>query len=574
MFIFKGKPSRGSIHPDYVPSIFTYHKPSQVTVSPRYLRSVYRSKKPLSLREKKAEIDDQVREKTQGIDDDMARADGEREDTEMDDDTARADGERGETEVDDDTARADGEREDTEMDDDTARADGERGETEVDDDTARADGERGETEVDDDMATADGEREDTEMDDDTATADGERGEIQDTTGMNGDTEREMIRQSLEFNDDTESLMAEKEFEIGYLQIINDVLNEENINLKEENVKFKEENMKLKKIVVGLKSNIVVTANSLQKCRQGVLLTKKYGPHLDECDSKVCFYTGLPTYKVYYGLFKLLEQLMNKDSSKSSCSLFDEFLLVLTKLRLGIPSGDLAYRADISTSYMSQIFQKWINLMSVELKCLVAWPDPEKLRETLPCSFKKHYANTVCIVDCFEIYTERPVAFEARAATYSNYKKHNTVKVFIAITPTGSISFISQAWGGRVSDKEITQKCGFLDLINFGDCVMADRGFNIADDLALCGAHLVIPAFTRGKSQLPQQEVEKSRQIARVRIHVERVIGQLRKKYRILKNTLPVNLIKCPSDRSRSNCMIDRILIVAAALTNLSNSIVT
>ena len=104
--------------------------------------------------------------------------------------------------------------------------------------------------------------------------------------------------------------------------------------------------------------------------------------------------------------------------------------------------------------------------------------------------------------------------------------------------------------------------------------MADRGFNIADDLALCGAQLVIPAFTRGKSQLSQQEVERSRQIARVRIHVERVIGQLRKKYRILKNTLPVNLIKCPSNRSRSNCMIDRILVVAAALTNLSNSIVT
>ena len=43
--------------------------------------------------------------------------------------------------------------------------------------------------------------------------------------------------------------------------------------------------------------------------------------------------------------------------------------------------------------------------------------------------------------------------------------------------------------------------------------MADRGFNIADDLALCGAQLVIPAFTRGKSQLSQQEVERSRQIA-------------------------------------------------------------
>ena len=32
-------------------------------------------------------------------------------------------------------------------------------------------------------------------------------------------------------------------------------------------------------------------------------------------------------------------------------------------------------------------------MSVELKCLIVWPDPDKLRETIPSSFKKHYANT-------------------------------------------------------------------------------------------------------------------------------------------------------------------------------------
>ena len=100
--------------------------------------------------------------------------------------------------------------------------------------------------------------------------------------------------------------------------------------------------------------------------------------------------------------------------------------------------------------------------------------------------------------------------------------------------------------------------------------MADRGFNIADDLAVCGAHLVIPSSTRGKSQLSQMEVEQSRRLARVRIHVERIIGQMRKKYTILHNTLH---IRCPSDGSKTNCTIDRILIVTAALTNLSPSVI-
>ena len=35
-----------------------------------------------------------------------------------------------------------------------------------------------------------------------------------------------------------------------------------------------------------------------------------------------------------------------------------------------------------------------------------------------------------------------VAFTARAATYSTYKKNNTVKVFIGIAPTSAITFIS------------------------------------------------------------------------------------------------------------------------------------
>jgi len=38
-------------------------------------------------------------------------------------------------------------------------------------------------------------------------------------------------------------------------------------------------------------------------------------------------------------------------------------------------------------------------------------------------------------------------------------------------------------------------------------VLVDRGFDISDDLAVHGATLVIPLFTRGKDQLSQREVE-------------------------------------------------------------------
>lgn len=110
-------------------------------------------------------------------------------------------------------------------------------------------------------------------------------------------------------------------------------------------------------------------------------------------------------------------------------------------------------------------------------------------------------------------------------TLTTYKKRNTLK-FIGITPCGTISYISQCWGGQVSDCYLTQHCGFLRLLQPGDLILADRGFNIEDDLKFYGAKLEIPAYIRGKKQLSLEEVECSKRLSRVRIHVERIIGLL------------------------------------------------
>ena len=78
----------------------------------------------------------------------------------------------------------------------------------------------------------------------------------------------------------------------------------------------------------------------------------------------------------------------------------------------------------------------------------------------------------------------PTSFDARSKTYSNYKKHNTVKFLIDISPCGTISYLSPCWGGRVSDKKITQESNFFKLLEPGDVVLADRGFKLAEDFAI------------------------------------------------------------------------------------------
>lgn len=130
-------------------------------------------------------------------------------------------------------------------------------------------------------------------------------------------------------------------------------------------------------------------------------------------------------------------------------------------------------------------------------------------------------------------------------------------------------------GGRTSDKFLTENCGILKNILPGDLVLADRGFTIQESLMFHQAELAIPAFTRGKDQLDPVDVERTRGIANVRIHVERVIGLLRRKYSILSGTLPIDFLICNSLGSKEDAvpMIDRIISVCAALVNLCPGIV-
>ena len=68
------------------------------------------------------------------------------------------------------------------------------------------------------------------------------------------------------------------------------------------------------------------------------------------------------------------------------------------------------------------------------------------------------------------------------------------------------------------------------------------GFTIAEELASCGASLKIPHFTKGKTQMSRKEVDASRKISNIRIHVERTIGRLRN-FRILQSNIPMTQIK-------------------------------
>ena len=100
-------------------------------------------------------------------------------------------------------------------------------------------------------------------------------------------------------------------------------------------------------------------------------------------------------------------------------------MVLMRLRLGLSGQDLGYRFGVHCSTVCRVFATVIDAVFQRLKHLVVWPEREVLHKTLLTDLRKHCPSCVVIVDCFEVFIDRPPALLARAQTYSSYKHHNT-----------------------------------------------------------------------------------------------------------------------------------------------------
>ncbi|XP_035697983.1 uncharacterized protein LOC118430999 [Branchiostoma floridae] len=297
----------------------------------------------------------------------------------------------------------------------------------------------------------------------------------------------------------------------------------------------------------------------------------------EDNSAIRFYTGFPSFDVFMAVYRYLAPKAanlqyrrsgstvsdskpfqmpgrSRPGPKRKCTLLDEFFLVMVRLRVGLFHKDLAIRFGLSESTVSRIISTWINFLYLELPQMHPFPSQSEVRANMPLQFSK-YPTTRIIIDCTEIFIEVPSAMLAQSQTWSNYKHHNTWKVLVGISPNGMITFVSKLWSGRISDKAITRESGLLDLLEPGDNVMADRGFEITDILPP-GVTLNIPPFKGERAALSPSEVQETMDIACVRIHVERAIERI-KNYHILDGNLPISM----------TLHADQVFTVCAYLTN-------
>ena len=162
------------------------------------------------------------------------------------------------------------------------------------------------------------------------------------------------------------------------------------------------------------------------------------------------------------------------------------------------TGNLRYRFNVYLTKVIKIFHRRVDIMAMNLKPLIYFPEKDMNHMIIshkPKCFKPQYSRVTCIIDCFEVFIQRPTSFIARAQTYSNYKGLNIIKFLVAITATGATyMFLFQDAGVMCFGQKFNCKLWLLQSLNYGDMVIADQGFGIANKLACIGATYKISPF--------------------------------------------------------------------------------
>lgn len=269
--------------------------------------------------------------------------------------------------------------------------------------------------------------------------------------------------------------------------------------------------------------------------------------------------------VTLNVFKLLLKILTRDVDDSyrKISYENRLLIFLMKMKLGLSFGALRSIFHVHRSTISRIFYDTLTYMAVACKNFVFWPEKEVVEMTMPECFKAEFENTRVTIDATEFQVEQPCSIDQRVQFYSHYKKGFRVKVIIGCAPNGMISFVSKCFGGRASDPQITVASEFLEKLEPGDIVLADKGFptikTILDEQGK-DVLVVLPPF-KSDGKFSAEQVDETYHVASVRIHIERIMQRIRTFAIVDKLTIEL-LPYC-----------DDIMFMCAVLVNLQPPII-
>ena len=121
------------------------------------------------------------------------------------------------------------------------------------------------------------------------------------------------------------------------------------------------------------------------------------------------------------------------------SKFAAFVMFFIKIRLSLQDEDIAFRFGCHISTIFRSFHRVLDILFMCTAKCIKWPDGDVLRLTMPASFRKFFKKCVVIIDCTEIFIERPS--DLLHGKGSGVEHHSTAKFLIGITPQGTVSYV-------------------------------------------------------------------------------------------------------------------------------------
>ena len=144
---------------------------------------------------------------------------------------------------------------------------------------------------------------------------------------------------------------------------------------------------------------------------------------------------------------------------------------------------------------------WIKILDVRLSKLILLARERKLTKNHAVVLStKFWIECYLYYRLFRTFYRETWRSIVSCSKWSQYKHHKTAKYLVGVTPQGTINFISKGYGGRVSDKYITEDCGYLQKLQPQDVVLADRGFNVEDSIAYRATILHLPEANLSRTQ--------------------------------------------------------------------------
>jgi len=207
-----------------------------------------------------------------------------------------------------------------------------------------------------------------------------------------------------------------------------------------------------------------------------------------------FYTGLDNVDMFTGVLASLGPAAHKLKylyATRTLEVRNQLLLTLIKLRLYITNFQLGRMFEVKQFEVYNIFVTWVKFMSKQWRKINIWPEKGTVRQFAPTDFKTKFTTTRAIFDGTEC-------------------------------PIKSLQQQLQV---------VLERSNLTQMVDQGDSVMADKGFDVQDLFAPMNVTVNISTVLR------------YRKISSKRVHVERIIG-LAKTYKILKNHMNHTVTSC------------------------------